>query len=100
MHENTLLIKEGGETFMERFDKDQFAEERKQSIYYPFANRDDWEMACWLLNSGLSTVAINKFLSLRLVCVMSCWLYTSISELKTVTLPLSFQNVAQLSCFL
>ena len=80
MHENTLLVKEGGEMFMERFDKDQLAEERKQNIYYLFANRDDWEMAYWLLNSGLSMVAIDKFLSLSLVRVTSCWLYTIVTD--------------------
>ena len=67
MHPNTPLVKEGGKTFMDKFDSDQFADQRRQNLYYPFANRDDWEMAYWLLNSGLSMVAINKFLSLKLV---------------------------------
>lgn len=67
MHSNTPLVQKGGETFMDKFDRDQFCEERRQNLYYPFANRDDWEMAYWLLNSGLSMTSINKFLSLRLV---------------------------------
>ena len=67
MHPNTPIVKMGGDTFMDRFDKDRFAGERKQNIYYPFADRDDWEMGYWLLNSGLSMAAINKFLSLKLV---------------------------------
>ena len=67
MHPNTPIVKMGGETFMDQFDKDRFVGERKQNIYYPFADRDDWEMGYWLLNSGLSMAAINKFLSLKLV---------------------------------
>ena len=67
MHPNIPMVKNGGETFMDKFDQDRFAEERKQNIYYPFADRDDWEMGYWLLNSGLSMAAINKFLSLKLV---------------------------------
>lgn len=67
MHPNTPKVKKGGETFMDKFDRDRFAEERKQNLYYPFADRDDWEMGYWLLNSGLSMAAINKFLSLKLV---------------------------------
>ena len=53
---------------MDRFEKDQYAKERAQNLYYPFASRDDCEVAYWLLNSGLSMLAINKFLSLKLVC--------------------------------
>lgn len=67
MHPNTPIVKAGGETFIDKFDQDRFAEERKQNLYYPFADRDDWEVGYWLLNSGLSMAAINKFLSLRLV---------------------------------
>ncbi|KAI6003367.1 hypothetical protein EDC04DRAFT_2512968, partial [Pisolithus marmoratus] len=34
---------------------------------YPFANLDDWEMANFLLQSKLSMVKINTYLSLKMV---------------------------------
>jgi hypothetical protein len=42
-----------GETFMDRCDKDKFAERRKGNIYYPFASRDEWELASFLLRSTI-----------------------------------------------
>lgn len=57
-----------GETFMDQFDKDQFVEARKQGLlYYPFATRDEWELASFLLQSNLSMSAIDRFLKLELV---------------------------------
>ncbi|KAH7917703.1 hypothetical protein BV22DRAFT_1135188 [Leucogyrophana mollusca] len=56
-----------GSTFMDQFDMDENASLRKENIYYPFASRQDWEIASWLLRSGLSMGAINSFLSLELV---------------------------------
>jgi hypothetical protein len=57
-----------GETFMDQFDKDQFAEARNQGLlYYPFATRDEWELASFLLQSNLSMNAIDRFLKLELV---------------------------------
>lgn len=41
MYPNTPKVREGGDTFMEKFDKDWFAGVRMQNLYYPFANRDD-----------------------------------------------------------
>jgi len=56
-----------GETFMEKFNQDRFAHEREKNMYYPFASKDDWEMASFLLRSGLSMALIDDFLSLQLV---------------------------------
>ena len=56
-----------GETFMDRCDKDEFTERRKGNIYYPFASRDEWELASFLLRSRLSMAAIDRFLKLELV---------------------------------
>ena len=56
-----------GSTFMEQFDNDRFSEERANNLYYPFANRADWEIGEWLLRSNLSMSAIDEFMSLEIV---------------------------------
>jgi hypothetical protein len=61
-----------GETFMGKFDLDDFAELRKKNLYYPFASKDDWEMAAFLLRSGMSMALIDDFLNLQLVSTFSC----------------------------
>jgi hypothetical protein len=59
-----------GTTFLQRFDSDQYAQARKTNLYYPFASRDEWELAAFLLRSDLSLASINSFLSLKLVSVL------------------------------
>ena len=59
-----------GTTFLQRFDCDQYAQERKKNLYYPFASRDEWELATFLLRSDLSLASIDSFLSLKLVSVV------------------------------
>lgn len=54
-------------SFLERFDRDRFSQERRSNLYYPFASRADWEMGLWLTRSGLSMAAIDSLLSLELV---------------------------------
>jgi hypothetical protein len=56
-------------TFMEEFDRDRYAEERVENLYYPFASRDEWEFAAFLLRSDLSMESIDSLLSLNLVSV-------------------------------
>ena len=56
-----------GTTFMAQFDYDRFANERTVNLYYPFASREEWELASSLLCSSLSMHAIDEFLSLDLV---------------------------------
>ena len=58
-----------GTTFMDEFDRDQYAGERINNLYYPFASRDEWELAAFLLRSDLSMASIDSFLSLNLVSV-------------------------------
>jgi hypothetical protein len=58
-----------GTTFMEEFDRDQYAGERVENLYYPFASRDEWELAAFLLRSDLSMASIDSLLSLNLVSV-------------------------------
>ena len=59
----------GGTMFMREFDGDQYAGERVTNLYYPFASRDEWELAAFLLCSNLSMASIDLFLSLNLVRV-------------------------------
>jgi hypothetical protein len=58
-----------GTTFMREFDGDQYAGERVENLYYPFASRDEWELAAFLLRSDLSMASIDLLLSLNLVSV-------------------------------
>ena len=53
-----------GTTFLTQFDSDRFSRERIDNLYYPFASRDEWKLASFLLNSNLSMRAIDAFLSL------------------------------------
>ena len=57
-----------GHTFMDTFDADRFSSERQNNLFYPFASKAEWEFASWLANSGLSMSAIDKCLSLDIVC--------------------------------
>ena len=56
-----------GPTFMDNFDNDQFAKERQVHSHYPFASKDEWQMASFLLRSGLSMAALDQFFKLELV---------------------------------
>lgn len=58
-------------SFLRRFDQDQFSEERRTNLYYPFASRVDWELGLWLTRSGLSMAATDSLLSLELVSSMT-----------------------------
>lgn len=56
-----------GETFTQKFNRDQYADWRVHNIYYPFSSRPDWQLGAWLLHSRLSMEAIDEFLWLDLV---------------------------------
>ncbi|KAF8336052.1 hypothetical protein F5887DRAFT_1063304 [Amanita rubescens] len=56
-----------GKTFLENFDTDAYARQRAANLYYPFSSKEEWELASFLLMSGLSMANITKFLSLKLV---------------------------------
>jgi hypothetical protein len=57
-----------GKSFLEDFNSDPYAASRQMNLYYPFASKEEWELASFLLLSGLSMANITKFLSLKLVC--------------------------------
>ena len=52
-------------------DKDEHGAQQQENLYFPFASREEWEFASWLLRSGLGLSAIDHLLSLDLVCLMS-----------------------------
>jgi hypothetical protein len=67
-HPNVAKVFGRGHTFMDQFDNDDFASARRQGhIYYPFASRDEWELASFLLRSNLSLADTDRFLKLELV---------------------------------
>jgi hypothetical protein len=55
-------------TFMSEFDRDQHAAERVENLYYPFAPKDEWELATFLLRSDLGMASVDTFLSIKQVC--------------------------------
>lgn len=57
----------GGKTFMDDFWIDQYAEQRHENIYYPWASKQEWVFASWLLRSRLSMASIDSLLSLDIV---------------------------------
>lgn len=62
-----MCYSEDGQTFLDLFDADEFAEYRNENLFYPFASKEEWEIADFLLRSPLSMAAIDMFLKLPLV---------------------------------
>lgn len=60
-------VYEGGYTFLGLFDADENSAHRVHNPYYLFSGRKEWEVASWLLRSGLSMGKIDLFLSLEMV---------------------------------
>ncbi|KAG1807617.1 uncharacterized protein BJ212DRAFT_1281805, partial [Suillus subaureus] len=56
-----------GSTFLDVFDADEFVEYRKDNLFYPFASKEEWEVADYLLHSSLSMAAIDEFLKLHMI---------------------------------
>ncbi|KAG1879138.1 hypothetical protein F4604DRAFT_1880090 [Suillus subluteus] len=56
-----------GLTFLDLFDTDEYAEYRKDNLFYPFTSKEEWEIADFLLRSPLSMAAINEFLALPMI---------------------------------
>lgn len=87
-----------GTTFMDEFDRDQYAGERIENLYYPFASRGEWEFAAFLLRSDFSMASIDSLLSLNLVSV-TCdfdhtYSYLCLAQIKG--LKLSFGTAKKL----
>ena len=52
---------------MSKFFTDKYAYLQHENIFYLFTSQEEWQLGSWLLQSGLSMVAIDSFLSLELV---------------------------------
>lgn len=86
-----------GKTFMEDFDLDDFADQREANLYYPFASKEDWEIAAFLLRSGMSMALIDDFLNLRFVSMSPLRrdiTFTYFMQIRE--LPLSFRTAKDL----
>ncbi|KAG1827801.1 hypothetical protein EV424DRAFT_1537180 [Suillus variegatus] len=46
-----MCYSEDGLTFLDLFDADEFVEYRNENIFYPFASKEEWEIADFLLRS-------------------------------------------------
>ncbi|KIM68965.1 hypothetical protein SCLCIDRAFT_19650 [Scleroderma citrinum Foug A] len=58
----------GTARFVETYQgNDQYAEQQRQNIYFPWASRQEWAFALWLLRSRLSMAVIDSLLSLEIV---------------------------------
>ena len=68
-----------GVTFMSEFDRDQHAG-RVENLYYPFASKDERELAAFLPRSDLSTTSIDALLSLKLVSVRHSYCHFCLSN--------------------
>ena len=51
-----------GTTFMDEFNRDQYAGERIENLYYLFASREEWEFAAFLLHSDFSMATIDSLI--------------------------------------
>ncbi|KAG0693674.1 hypothetical protein DFH29DRAFT_1007042 [Suillus ampliporus] len=58
---------EHGYTFLSLFDSDENSIYRKTNLYYLFLSRREWQVAAWLLRSGLSMGKIDSFLALEMI---------------------------------
>lgn len=66
-----------GKAFLDDFNADAYAEQHAINLYYPFSTKEEWELALFLLVSGMSMATITKFLSLKLVCIISVNLHAN-----------------------
>ncbi|KAG1720476.1 hypothetical protein EDB19DRAFT_1611322, partial [Suillus lakei] len=53
--------------FLRLFDADENSIYHKTNLYYPFSGRREWQLAAWILHSGLSMEKINSFLALEMI---------------------------------
>lgn len=64
---------ERGMNLLEAIEADKLANTRRESenIYYPFADKEDWEVGSWMTRTCLSSEQINSFLKLQYVGSMN-----------------------------
>lgn len=67
IHPNTPRVFGSGPGFVDVFNSDRHAGKRSINIYYPFSSKEEWGLASWLSQSGLSMRAVDDFLALPIV---------------------------------
>jgi hypothetical protein len=87
-----------GYTFLDSFHSDENNVYHAANHYYPFSSQKDWEVASWLLHSGLSMAKIDSFLSLEMVSFkpFHCIHSSDKCLVKIKNLPLSFCSAKEL----
>jgi hypothetical protein len=87
-----------GYTFLDSFRSDENNMCRTENHYYPFSGRKDWEVALWLLRSGLSMAKVDSFLKLEMVSfrLIHCIYCPDKCLIKIKSLPLSFHSAKEL----
>lgn len=68
-HPIQSIYAEGGKNLLQVVEDDILANTRAESdnIFYPFASKEEWELAQWFTHSSLPQSEINSFLRLRYV---------------------------------
>jgi hypothetical protein len=59
-----------GRNLLQAMEGDEYGEQRKQNLFYPFSSRAEWELASWLSQGSLSQKAIDDFLQLDYVSLL------------------------------
>lgn len=67
IHPNIPRVFGSGPGFIDAFNSDHHAGKRSVNFYYPFSSKEEWGLASWLSQSGLSMRAIDDFLALLIV---------------------------------
>ncbi|KIJ10602.1 hypothetical protein PAXINDRAFT_16438 [Paxillus involutus ATCC 200175] len=88
LYEGCSEVFPSGKTFMDLFREDRYADERRENLYFPWASKEEWAFASWLLCSRLSMAAIDTLLSLKIFKHVSLSFHTA-KELRAQaeTLP-------------
>ncbi|KAI5994542.1 hypothetical protein EDC04DRAFT_2586190 [Pisolithus marmoratus] len=56
-----------GKSFLDAFHDDQYASDRQNNLYFPFASQEEWQFTSWLLCSRLSLTTIDSLLALDIM---------------------------------
>ena len=81
---------------MDEFWDDQYVAQRQENVFYPWASKQEWAFASWLLRSHLSMAAINSLLLLDIVSSYVHWLKLFSDPLQIKGASLSFRSAKEL----
>ncbi|KAF8547254.1 hypothetical protein OG21DRAFT_1380838, partial [Imleria badia] len=72
-----------GKTYMDTFNEDQYAEKRQENAYYPWASKEEWAFASWLLGLLLQIRYYHVLFSEAAQIRQLSLLFRSAKELRT-----------------